>query len=80
MAKAKDIYKDFHGVAPKKARPVRVESPEGPLMKLGTLSEIRYRPDSPSKHKGTEFYHESGDTGDPLFSKPGMLPMAKDYH
>lgn len=64
MAKALNIYKNFHGVEPRRARQVRIESPEGPLMKLGTLSEIRYRPDSPSQHKGTEFYHESGDTGD----------------
>ena len=60
------LYEQFHGARPKGARVIEFVNPKGTLIKIGKLSEIRYCPDKPSKHAGTEFYHKSGDTGEKM--------------
>ena len=57
------LYEAFHRVSPIRKRKVFFEPPNGELVKIGDLSEIRYRPTAPSKYAGTEFFHKSGDVG-----------------
>ena len=62
------LYESFHGNPPKGVRKVFYNPPSSvePLVKIGDLSEIRYRPTEPSQYSGTEFYHKSGDTGEQI--------------
>lgn len=64
MKKGEKLYESFHENPPTKVTRVYFEPPKGPLVKIGDLSEIKYRPTGSSKHVGVEFYHKSGDTGD----------------
>ncbi len=57
------LYESFHGTSPIRTRKVTYENPEGTLVKIGRLIRIEYAPEYPSKHTGTRFYHDSGDTG-----------------
>lgn len=59
------LYKEFHGTLPTRIRKVSYEppNPNQPLIKLGRMSQINYVPEFPSKRKGVEYYHKSGDTG-----------------
>ncbi|MFA5378972.1 MAG: hypothetical protein WC455_24675 [Dehalococcoidia bacterium] len=59
------LYQSFHGNPSKGTRRVRVNIPEpgDKLVKIGRLTELRYRPENPSQHVGMEFYHKLGDTG-----------------
>jgi len=61
--KARSLYEGFHGTPSKGLRSVTYENPKGPLIKIGRLASIEYNPEQPSKHTGTRFVHESGDTG-----------------
>lgn len=59
------LFEAFHGVQPQSAKTVFYEAPDKskPLLKIGDISQLNYRPTGPSLKKGTEFYHKSGDTG-----------------
>jgi hypothetical protein len=70
------LYKSFHGNPPEKMVKVFFEPPTGTLVKIGDLSELRYKPTGVSQHVGTEFFHKSGDTGDAM--KPTNLIVATD--
>lgn len=63
---AEKLYQDFHGNPPAETVKVYYEPPTQPLVKIGDLSEIKYRPTGPSSHVGTEFFHKSGDTGEQM--------------
>ena len=73
---ARDLYKRFHGAEPRNARHVTIEEPKGQLVSMGEVSQINYRPQAPSQHTGTEFYHKSGDTGERTLKS--NLILAKD--
>ncbi len=57
------LFQSFHGAPPANLRQVQFVPPQGHLVKIGRLTEIRYTPEAPSQYEGTEFYHKSGDTG-----------------
>ena len=59
------LYENFHNAKPKGIRKVFYEPPPKgqPLVKLGILTRLDYRPEAPSKKANVEFYHYSGDTG-----------------
>jgi hypothetical protein len=73
-----ELYESFHGNPPMRLRRVRYEPPEGPLVKLGVLAQISYRPEFPSRHKGTEFYHTAGDTGEKVLKSNLILATDQD--
>jgi hypothetical protein len=59
--KASKLYQDFHGIQPR-PRMVRYEAPVEPLVAIGDLVNIEYKPRRGCR-AGTHFTHESGDTG-----------------
>lgn len=65
---ARELFESFHGAQPRE-RQAEVPEPKGPLMKIGRLLEIVYRPESPSNLKGKDFQHELSDDGTPWYSK-----------
>ena len=67
------LYEAFHGNPPKGTRVVNYENPKGTLIKIGRLSEIKYKPEYPSQHKGVEFYHKAGDTGNRMLKSNMIL-------
>ncbi len=71
------LYQAFHGVPPSRKTKVFYEEPKEELLKVGDLSEIRYKPTSPSKHEGVEFYHKSGDTGQTVLKTNLVLATDK---
>lgn len=71
-----DLYESFHGSKPARKRMVSYENPTGPLIKIGRIRRIDYEPEFPSKHRGTQFYHMSGDTGSRKL--PSNLILATD--
>jgi hypothetical protein len=58
------LYESFHGMPPKTKRKVHYTNPKGTLIKIGRISEIKYKPEGSTKFLNTEFYHISGDTGE----------------
>jgi len=58
------LYQRFHGVPPRTKRIVKFNNPKGPLIKIGNVSRIDYVPGENSHHRGINFYHHLGDTGD----------------
>lgn len=59
----RNLYEQFHGTKSKGQCPVYFEPPKGPLIKIGRITRIEYKPESPSKHTGTIFFHDAGDLG-----------------
>ena len=72
------LYQAFHGVSPIRKRKVFYEPPPNEIIKIGDLSEIKYKPASPSKHAGQEFYHKLGDTGSNVLKTNLILATDKD--
>ncbi len=70
------LYESFHNAKPIRTRKVHYVNPKGTLIKVGRISEIKYRPEFPSEHEGVEFYHRSGDTGEEVL--PSNLILATD--
>lgn len=68
-----ELYESFHGNPPMRVSRMHYEPPKGTLVKLGTLAELHYRPEFPSQHKGTEFYHTAGDTGEKVLKSNLIL-------
>lgn len=66
-------YKKFHGMKDAKVSYVDYEPPKQPLVNLGELISIEYRPMFESQSKGTAFYHKMGDTGKKLFKSNCIL-------
>ena len=60
--KASELYQAFHGTNPK-VRKVRYVPPKEPLVAIGIVSEISYRPYGSSRRKGQIYQHAMGDTG-----------------
>ena len=56
------LYESFHGNPPARVRRVSVNMPKR-LVKIGRLLEVVYRPEAPSRRKGTAYRHEFGDDG-----------------
>jgi hypothetical protein len=67
------LYEQFHGNPPIRVRHMHYEPPKGSLIKLGTLSQINYRPEYPSQHQNTEFYHKAGDDGERILKSNLIL-------
>lgn len=67
------LYQSFHGNPPKGTRKVNYQPPPKKLIKVGRITQIRYRPEYPSKHEGTEFYHNMGDTGEKKLKSNAIL-------
>ncbi|MFA5380080.1 MAG: hypothetical protein WC455_30240, partial [Dehalococcoidia bacterium] len=69
------LYQSFHGNPSKGTRRVRINIPEpgDKLVKIGRLTELRYRPENPSQHVGTEFFHRLGDTGTMVLKNKPIL-------
>lgn len=74
------LYKSFHGNQSKGTRKVRVWIPGAGdrLVKIGRLTELRYTPEEPSEHTGTEFFHKMGDTGRMVLKKKPILATGPD--
>ena len=72
------LYESFHGTHPKGTRKVFYNPPKGKLVKIGRLSEIKYRPEYPSKFEGTEFYHKAGDLGYKVIKSNAILCTNKE--
>ena len=66
-------YKEFHGMKNAVVTSVEYEPPKQPLVNLGELVSIEYRPNFKSKSKGTVFGHIMGDTGKKLFKSNCIL-------
>lgn len=66
-------YKSFHGMKNVKTRMIDYEAPKGPLVNIGEITSIEYRPNFDSKVKGSTFYHAMGDTGKKLFKSNCIL-------
>jgi hypothetical protein len=68
-----DLFESFHGNPPEKMTKVYYEPPKGSLVKIGDLSEIKYKPTGVSKYKNTEFYHKAGDIGSKIIKGNAIL-------
>lgn len=77
---SQSLYESFHGNPSKGTRKVKVNVPEpgDTLVKIGRLTELRYRPEEPSQHTGTEFYHKMGDTGRMVLRNKPILATGPD--
>lgn len=77
---SQSLYESFHGNPSKGTRKVKVNVPEpgDTLVKIGRLTELRYRPEEPSQHTGTEFYHKMGDTGRMVLKNKPILATGPD--
>ena len=74
---AASLYKSFHGAIPR-TREVLYEPPQAPLVKIGRLVKLEYRPEPPSTRTGTQFYHNMGDTGEVKLASNVVLATDKD--
>jgi len=66
-------YKNFHGKKNVIVTKIDYEPPKQPLVNLGELVSIEYRPMFESNSKGSTFYHQMGDTGKKLFKTNCIL-------
>ena len=66
-------YKKFHDMKNVKTSRVAYEPPKGPLVNLGEITSIEYRPNFTSKQRDNVFYHQMGDTGKKLFKSNCIL-------
>jgi len=59
------LYQRFHGNPPTNHRTVNLPMPPPgtKLIAIGELARLEYRPPGNSKHKGIQFFHDSGDLG-----------------
>jgi len=57
------LYASFHGMAPQTQKTVYFEPPKGPMIQIGVLENLVYKPDGATQHKNVRFEHQSGDTG-----------------
>lgn len=73
---ASDLYESFHGMQPKVKRKINYTNPSGTLLKIGRIKRLDYVPEGSTTHKGTQFYHISGDTGERKL--PSNLILATD--
>ena len=77
MNKNSKLFEDFHGTKPEKCIPIKFKNPKGTLIKIGKVSRIDYIPGENSKHKGVNFYHKSGDTGEEKLDSNWILATDK---
>ena len=66
-------YKQFHGMKNAKVTSIEYEPPKQPLVNLGELVSLEYRPNFKSRSKGTVFSHIMGDDGKKLFKTNVIL-------
>jgi len=67
------LYEKFHGSSPLRGRKVKYQSPPNKVIKIGRITQIRYKPEYPSKHEGIEYYHNMGDTGEEILESNAIL-------
>ena len=75
-----NLYEKFHQAKPASIRKVMYQEPKDGerLVMIGRISQINYIPNENSKHKGTEFYHKTGDIGTKILPHKPILAVSED--
>jgi len=77
---APSLYEAFHGNPPHTSRKLAVRWPNAgePMLAIGKLIEVRYKPYGSSKRSNTIFFHKLGDDGERVAPDKPILATTAD--